>query len=83
MTSSEDLPEIIDHGRSDPTISLKAGDVVAWFRYATPLHDADPNLDIAPGISFKEGPLAGQSFLELGVLVRWTREFLTRFTPFF
>jgi hypothetical protein len=78
------IPNIIDRGRPDPTQGVKVGDVVAWFVYDAPLHHADPNFDLLPDVTFIEGPLAGESFLEIGVLLRWLRDdLLPRFARFF
>jgi len=78
------IPNIIDSGRPDPTRGVRVGDVVAWFVDDAPLDHPDPNFDLLPDVTFVEGPLAGRSFLEIGVLLRWLRDYLLpRFARFF
>jgi len=77
------FPTIIEKGRPNPTVGVKAGDEAAWFVYATPLNNPDPNLNLLPDVSFVEGPLAGESFLEIGELLRWVQALFRRFARFF
>lgn len=78
------VPDIIDQGRPDPTSGVKAGDIVAWFTYAAPLPNPDPNFDLLPDITFVEGPLAGKSVMEILVPLRWVQyALLPRFARFF
>ncbi len=78
------IPTRIASAVGDPTRGLQAGDEMARFRYDPPLKYRDPNLKLQPGITFVEGPLAGQSFKELGIRVAWLRDdFLPRFARFF
>jgi hypothetical protein len=76
------FPPVVEHGRPEPTSGVKAGDIAAWFVYAAPLRHADPNLNLLPDVAFVEGPLAGESFMEIGRLLRWTETLFYRFARY-